>query len=56
VDDRRRQALQPLFGLAASFATVFIEGHGRLLLGIVPEPMIIFRTYDAVTDPFLPNS
>jgi hypothetical protein len=39
----RRQALQLLFGLATSITTVFVEGHGRLLLGIVPEPMILSR-------------
>jgi hypothetical protein len=43
MDLRRRQALQLFFRLAASFATVFIEGHGRLLPGTVPEPMILSR-------------
>jgi hypothetical protein len=38
-----RQAFQLFFGLAASFAAVLIEGHGRLLLGIVPESMILSR-------------
>ena len=39
----RRQALQFFFGLAASFATVFVEGHGRLLPGVIPEPMSLSR-------------
>jgi hypothetical protein len=51
----RRQAFQPLFGLATSFATIFVEGHGRLLPGIVPEPLSLSRYFDAVTDSILPE-
>ena len=55
MDLRRREALQFFFGLAASFAAVFVEGHGRLLPGVVPEPISLSRYSDAVTDPILPE-